>query len=107
VQGTVLCIDSELGESALRQAISAAAPGADAGDWTAAPASTPAVEYAIQHGPQQSGTCRAAKRGLPIKQTIGPSTGQLCCGGSAACAEKAATLTFYDARYALPARIKN
>ena len=100
MQGAIICIDSELGEGALRQAISVAAPGADSADWTAAPASSPSAEYAVQHGPLQSGTCRAAKRGQPIKQTIGPSKGRLCCsGGSAACDQKAATLAFFDARY--------
>ncbi len=96
LQGTVRCIDGELEDGALRQAVSAVAPSADSGDW--APSAASSADFAIQHGPQQSGVCRAAKRGLTLRQTSEPGRGRLCCsGGSPACEQKAAALTFYDA----------
>ncbi len=96
-QGTVRCMNGELeGSAALRQAVSAVAPSADSDDW--APSVALSADFAIQHGPQQSAVCRAAKRGLTLRQTSEPGRGLLCCsGGSPACERKAAALTFYDA----------
>ena len=86
----------ELEASALRSAVSVIAPGADSRDW--APSVANSAEFVIQHGPQQSEVCTAARRGLTLRQTGEPGRGQLCCSsGSPACERKAAALTFYDA----------